>query len=68
VKFLNAISRSPRKCGPQALEKGTGDIGDQRIGDPEDVSPIHFSFVKSELPIGGKDGGLVDQQVTCKRK
>jgi hypothetical protein len=45
------ISTTPKRVGPQSEWK-TGGIGDRRIGDPEDVSPIHFSFAKYETSIG----------------
>jgi hypothetical protein len=48
-------------------EQRTGGIGDRRIGDPEDASSTHLSFVKSETSDRGKDRGLVDRQVTCEK-
>jgi hypothetical protein len=47
-----SANRHRLACGTTRSEWKTGGIGDRRIGDPEDVSPIHFSFAKFEFSIG----------------
>jgi hypothetical protein len=38
--------------GKPSLESTPGGIGDQRIGDPENVSSTHFNSMNSEISIG----------------